>query len=199
MNDYKQPDFYRFNLDSVTLVRRVLKRVKTADSILDLGAGSGFIGIEISRTLKPKKLTLLEAQDVYLDCLKTNADYYLAKETESEIVINTFGNWKPTQQYDLIVSNPPYFLPGRGEASTNPNRGMARTFMVDNWKILFDRIEESLAPEGQAFLVVRHEKKIMETILAHKPQNMSLESQIIDNIILLDLARLNKDGDEHLF
>lgn len=193
MIDYKQPDFYRFNMDSVTLVRRVLKRVKSASRILDLGAGSGFIGIEISRTLKPQKLTLVEAQEINFPFMKENSDYYLPEVTETEIVIKSFGEWRPEEKYDLIVSNPPYFLPGRGEASSNTHRGISRTFTIDNWEILFRRIDESLAPHGQVFIVVRHEKKIMEEILRYKPSSFVMNEQVIDNIVFLDLSRLNEN------
>ena len=193
MIDYKQPDFYRFNMDSVTLVRRVLKRVQSATNILDLGSGSGFIGIEISRTLKPKKLTLVEAQEINLPFLTENSEFYLTSETETEIMIKTFGEWRPEVKYDLIVSNPPYFLPGRGEASSDTNRGIARTFTIDNWEILFRRIDESLAPDGQVFIVVRHDKKIMEEILKYKPSSLVMNEQVIDNIIFLDLSRLDKN------
>ncbi len=71
-DDYDQPEFYRFNEDSLKLVKWVLLRVSSAQTILDLGAGSGIIGIELSRVLLPSKLTLVEVRQEYSAHLDTN-------------------------------------------------------------------------------------------------------------------------------
>jgi tRNA1(Val) A37 N6-methylase TrmN6 len=57
-DDYSQPDYYRFNSDSITLVNYLLKSMGPTESILDLGAGCGIIGIELARYLSPQKLRI---------------------------------------------------------------------------------------------------------------------------------------------
>src|SRR5258708_4421753 len=117
MNDYSQPEFYKFNEDSIKLVRRVTEKVKAAEHILDLGAGSGIIGIELANYFHPESLTLVEVQKDYLPHLELNLKFQLKSKTDFFVELSSFGHWSPQKKYDLIVCNPPYFLPGHGEVS----------------------------------------------------------------------------------
>lgn len=176
MSDYLQPDFYRFNEDSIKLVKFVASQVSCAKSILDLGAGSGIIGIELANILRPKELTLLEVQPEWNDYLQHNVKHFLNADTYPSIVESSFGNWNPDKQYDLIVCNPPYYLPGHGQPNADKRKAIARSFRIDGWKELLDLIARALTPEGRAFLVVKNEKQILKQI-----QHPSLQITIEDS------------------
>lgn len=191
MIDYLQPEFYRFNEDSLRLVKWVLSKANEAGSILDLGAGCGVIGIELSRQLRPKTLTLVEAQPEYSDLLKNNCEHFLPPETYSEIEVKKFSEWFPERKYDLIVSNPPYFLPGHGERNADIRKETARSFILDNWQIFLSRISEALSEKGKAWLVVRDDKRIIQEL--NRDSSLAKKIHQDKNLLFIELSRLNKN------
>lgn len=198
MTDYQQPHFYRFNQDSLLLVKWILKKEIRPQHILDLGAGSGIIGIELANALAPETLTLLELQQDYLPYLESNLLNMKQGEYAASIQIKSFGEWKSKMTYDLIVANPPYYLPGHGEASQDPRKGMARSFIVDDWSVLLQRIREGLTADGTGYLVIKNEKTILEQV--RKSLNgLKLQEHLVEGVVILELTRLNKDGHHQVF
>ena len=192
--EYEQPDFYRFNEDSIRLVRWILEQGLRPENILDLGAGSGVIGIELARSLKPKELTLLEVQKEFSSSLEINCRRFLQDVTSYSIHIDSFFNFSPSSKYDLIVSNPPYYLPGRGEIAHHHNRAVARSFLVDSWSVLLNKILASLSLEGRAFIVLKKQNDLMPSISREVfDLGLGLETHQKDSIMILELFRLNKN------
>lgn len=77
-------------------------------SILDVGAGSGVIGLILSQRFPNAKVTLLENHLPSLaDCQKT-LDQMPWKE-RINLLQEDFLKWEPTHTFDLVVSNPPFF------------------------------------------------------------------------------------------
>lgn len=191
-DDYIQPDFYRFNQDSLELVRFVLNHKKHCTNVLDLGAGSGVIGIELSNSLKPLSLTLLEMQSEYMPFLESNVKTQLKVILESRIIQKSFGEWRPDQKFDLIVCNPPYYLPGHGKPSLNPQRDMARSFVKDDWKTLLKLIHNGLINDGEAYLVIKNDPTLL-TVIKNNIQQLSLEVTNSGDLSFLKLSRLNEN------
>lgn len=88
------------------LVEEVLKVVKTGDKILDIGSGSGCIGITIG--LEREDTFVLESDISYkaIDVTEFNIRKLKAKNVKT-VVSDLFQkiNYK---EFDIIVSNPPY-------------------------------------------------------------------------------------------
>lgn len=156
MIDYHQPGFYRFSEDSLLLVSEIAGRNVTALSLLDIGAGSGVIGIELALKLNIPTVHFLELQREWEPFLSKNIEKFLPGK-EIEIFWESVGKWPPGRKYDLIVSNPPYYLPQRGRLSPDPIRARCRSFLEDNWDVLIQKSLEALAPEGRAFFVIARE------------------------------------------
>lgn len=192
MSDYLQPDFYRFNEDSLRLVKWVLTQIPSARNILDLGAGCGIIGIELGRLLKPQLLNLVEIQKEFLPYIRQNSELFLKEDIKVIISESSFKEWHPSHKFDLIVSNPPYFLPGHGEKSQDERKGMARSFLRDSWEILIDRIEKALSDDGKAFLVIRKDPRIVAEI-TKASKNLRVQFTEQDHLMFLELTRLNKN------
>lgn len=186
MSDYLQPDFYRFNEDSIKLVKFVASQVSSAKSILDLGAGSGIIGIELANILRPTELTLLEVQPEWNEYLQHNVKHFLNADTYPSIVESSFGNWNPDKQYDLIVCNPPYYLPGHGQPNSDRRKAIARSFMIDGWKELLELISRALIPEGRAFLVVKNEKIVLNELLHSQLQ---IDFHLDQNLMFIKIGK----------
>jgi tRNA1Val (adenine37-N6)-methyltransferase len=172
MNDYYQPSFYRFNEDSLHLVKFVASKVKNISNLLDLGAGSGILGIELSNILMPKNLCFVEAQSEWEPFLSYNLNKFLSFEIQSRIFFSTFGDWIPEERFDLIISNPPYFLPGHGQSSPDKRREISRSFIIDGWAVLLNKISRALSPHGKAFIVVRNDERILQEIIKNKDSLM---------------------------
>ncbi len=193
--DYSQPDFYRFNEDSTALIKWVRDSGLAPQSILDLGAGSGILGIELARILKPQSLTLVEVQDEFLPFLKINTDRFLPPSVTPVIVMKMFSHYSSIDKFDLIVCNPPYYLPGKGEVSKNPNRAIARSFVIDSWSVLLKKISELLASEGRAFIVLKSDATLFKMISHEiKDLNLNVKKNELSTVMILELFRLNKNG-----
>ncbi len=72
--------------------------------IIDLGTGSGVIGLTIKHQLPNTKVTLLDISKEALVVAKENAT---ALNLDVDFIENDMLN-NLTQQYDVIISNPPY-------------------------------------------------------------------------------------------
>lgn len=192
--DYSQPDFYRFNEDSIKLVDWVQTREVLAESILDLGAGSGIIGIELARILKLKELTLVELQPEFLPHLESNCQKFLPKSVSYSIIMKSFLDFNSDQKFDLIVCNPPYYLPGEGELPKNPNRALARSFLTDSWPVLLSKICSNLSARGKSFIVLKNNMSLFESISKDASIiDLAVEKYDIGAVMILELFRLNKN------
>lgn len=91
------------------LVEKTLERIKKTFrkdniKILDIGCGSGVIGITLKKNLPNSEVTLLDISKDALEVSKENAKRLDAdvKFIESDAFENVFDT------YDVIISNPPY-------------------------------------------------------------------------------------------
>ena len=92
--------------DTETLVENVVSKIgKKKVKVLDIGTGSGCIGISIAKFCKNAEVTVLDYSESILAFAKENADL-------NEVSINTIHcdilEEIPEGKYDVIVSNPPY-------------------------------------------------------------------------------------------
>ena len=59
------------------------------------------------------------------------------------------------ERYDLILGNPPYFLPREGKPSPVKINQHARFFMDADFQTLIEAVKHSLKPGGEAYLLVK--------------------------------------------
>lgn len=87
------------------LVAKIIEDYNGEESILDIGAGSGCIGVTLKKELKVPVVTVLDISQGALEVCKENAKLLNA---EIEIIQSDILKDKPDSIYDIIVSNPPY-------------------------------------------------------------------------------------------
>ena len=191
--DYSQPEFYRFNQDSIFLVNWILSQKRTGQRLLDLGAGCGVIGIELARNMHPKSLTLVEFQKEFIPYIKRNCHVFLPENIDFHIIHASFSEMKASQIYDLIVCNPPYYLPGKGQEPKLPQRALARSFIQDNWSVLLSLIEKNLQKRGRAFIVVKQNALILKEIEKAMPKALCLDLHHEHELTILELSTLDID------
>ena len=106
------PDVLVPRPDTEVLVEWALELLPLSkiSAVLDLGTGSGAIGLAIKANRANIKMTLIDASQAALDVACGNAT--LLNLAVSGLQSNWFENMPREQRFDLIVSNPPYIADG---------------------------------------------------------------------------------------
>ncbi|MCD7945002.1 MAG: methyltransferase [Clostridiales bacterium] len=96
------------------------------DRVCDLGCGVGVLSLCLAR--REEKLTL-DGLDCQEDCVQLARENLSANRLTGRVFVDRVEALPPDLSpgsYDLVIANPPYFQPGRGEIAPGP-RGTART------------------------------------------------------------------------
>jgi tRNA1(Val) A37 N6-methylase TrmN6 len=159
LKDYLQPAFYQFSEDSLELVRWIKNNYKNEfNHILDLGAGCGVVGFELSQIYKPKNLSMVELQKEFLTYIDQNKNVFCHHETDLNIYHSSFSDFLKINEveFDLIVSNPPYYDPKNHLLSPDQNKTRCRFFINDSYSTLKEIILKSLKNGGHAFILIKN-------------------------------------------
>lgn len=100
---------YRYNSDTLFLwdfAREILAKFQNV-KILDVGSGSGILGLLLKRDFANFEISLLEIQNENFEILKKNV---AENSLDCEILMQDFAHFKSETKFDFIVSNPPYYL-----------------------------------------------------------------------------------------
>lgn len=186
MTDYSQPDFYRLNSDSLDLVNWVARMDLKVESLLDLGSGCGVIGLEYHLRNPVKELTLVEPQEGFLPHLNKNIE-----GSPGKVIQSLFSEFYSLKRFDLILCNPPYYLPGEGQPSKDPARHMARSFVKDNWEELLSCVVRSLRDQGKCFMVIKDLKSVMDLLDQGHPGLEIVFHREKPGTVFLELTRLD--------
>lgn len=121
---YKQG--YRFSADAVLAAH--FCRPGPADHILDLGCGSGIIGLILAFRHPGVRVTGLEVQEELARLASENSRRNSLEKRIAVIhgSLRDIGALVAPETFDLVVSNPPYRRPGSGRLSPTDQRARAR-------------------------------------------------------------------------
>jgi tRNA1(Val) A37 N6-methylase TrmN6 len=162
--NYKQPDEYHFSLDSIHLAQFVATQLGSHPDlgslrVLDLCAGCGVIGIELSWYLQEiRRIEFVEIQDIYTDYFYQNIVSVNRPEMQFHwhlINYDELQDKKWAGKFDLIISNPPYFLEGHGMLSPSKFKNRCRFYIDSSFSNYIRALENSLANEGKAYFLLR--------------------------------------------
>lgn len=119
---------YRFSLDPVLLAHFV--RLKKEESVLDLGAGCGIIGLILlyRASHSIRALTSFELQPGLAALCRENAvlNSFQGKMRVEEGDLRGIANYFPAGNFSTVVCNPPFFIKGSGRKSINSEALIAR-------------------------------------------------------------------------
>jgi release factor glutamine methyltransferase len=196
---FKEWDFYgeTFYLDKNSLIPRqdtelivdlVLNQFdkKSKLNILDLGTGSGVIGITLSKFYSNSLITISDISPKALKVANKNIKKHKVSNVNS-IESNWFAGFKEEEKFDLILTNPPYIAKGdvhltNLEINYEPSNALvsANNGFSDIFKII-DSAANFLKPQGKLFIEHGYtqadkvknylQKKYFDTIKQHRDIN----------------------------
>ncbi len=160
---YQNTAGYRFSVDALLLYSFV--RMKEVKRIIDLGAGSGIIGLLLARKYGTSRVVLLELQEG------------LARLAGKNVLLNGLGDRVEVQQadikdvgrrfepicFDLAVSNPPFRTSTSGRISMGEEKAIARHELRMGFSDLVAAASHLLRPRGR-FCMIYHPERIVEVV-----------------------------------
>lgn len=96
-------------MDTETLVYEAVRKLDKGGEALDLGTGSGAIGISVAKLCPRAKVTVSDISDDALELAKENAalNNVKLKAVKSDLLA-AFKSRLGAKKFDMIISNPPY-------------------------------------------------------------------------------------------
>lgn len=135
--------------------------------ILDVGAGTGLISLQLAQRNSMAKIIAIEIDAMAAEQAKDN----VARSPWAErikIVCCDFKDYQSENRFDLIVSNPPYFI----DATKCPadERNMARHTGNLNYELLFSKSAHLLNGKGLLSIIVptEMEKHVLDAAWNNK-------------------------------
>jgi release factor glutamine methyltransferase len=157
--------------------------------ILDIGTGSGCIAISLAKNIVNAEVFAIDVSKKALATAKKNGEINQVKVTFLEKNILETDDLE--QQFDIIVSNPPYVRElEKQEIKKNvlDNEPHLALFVADNDALIFYRkiaelAQKNLSPKGQLFFEINQYLGIEMLILLEKMdfQNIELRKDIYGN------------------
>ena len=172
--------------DSEVIIESILKHFKDKLGnlrILDLGSGSGCLGLSILNEYKNSKGILIDASLDSLEIAKINAVDYNLFHRSKFINLNWFKKeWAKellqnieNKKFDIIISNPPYIPSNEiNNLQIEVKKFEPRLALdggkdgMDSYKSILPNIIDILKPEGKIFLEIGHNQQNLINKIANK-------------------------------
>ena len=165
---YQRKRGYRFSLDAVLLADFVRLPASTK-AVVDLGAGSGVIGLCVAKKYTGVKVKLVEIQKALFELCKKNISL---NELQNRVeAIRADINQIPKGKYlslssgtmDAVITNPPFRRPGTGKTSPYDERAVARHEIALSLDGLLEASSYLLKTRGR-FFIIYHPHRLSELI-----------------------------------
>ncbi len=130
-------------------------------AVLDIGTGSGLVALMLAQRYPEARITAI---DIDANAAEQAAENFQASPWSERLTALevSLQNYVPEHLYQLIVSNPPFFV----DSLKNPDESRRTARHADSlpFSILMERAEAMLAPDGVLALVLpaEAEKNVKE-------------------------------------
>ncbi len=195
---YQNKDGYRFSVDALLLYSFV--RMKYAARIIDLGAGSGIIGLLLAKKYEASRVVLLELQEGLARLARKNVFLNGLGDrvgVERADIKEISGSFEPAC-FDLAVSNPPFRTATSGRISLGQEKAVARHELRMGFSDLVGAVSHLLRPRGR-FCLIYHPERIVEVFETFRlnrlePKRIRFVHNSGDAVSKIVLIEAVKDG-----
>ncbi|WP_374951368.1 tRNA1(Val) (adenine(37)-N6)-methyltransferase [Mucilaginibacter sp.] len=149
-------------------------------TILDIGTGTGVIALMLAQRFPDAVIDAVEIDQVAADTSLSNfaKSQFVKRMALFAMGFEAYSEQFPDRKYDLIVSNPPFFL--NSLESPGPRRNLARHANNGFYKNLVVSISQHLSDSGTCQLILPLETaSLVEQLLP--ASNLYLQKQICIN------------------
>lgn len=163
-----------FSIDAVLLAD--FASVDRVERIIDLGCGSGVISLLLARRAPLSRINGLELMEPMAELARRSVKL---NGLEQRISIENGDIAAVEQIYgravaDLVVTNPPYYQPGRGRESADILKAAARSERFCPLPLLLQQAAALLKPLGRLALVHRAER-LADLLIIGEPMGLHAE------------------------
>lgn len=129
-------------------------------SVLDIGAGTGIIALQIAQRSDAETIDALEIEAAAFEQAVENfetsdwSDRLFCYHASLQDFVDEIE-----EKYDLIVSNPPFYTSTYKEGSIEGQRAMARHSESLPYNVLLDSTSKLLSKEGSCAFIIPHEEE----------------------------------------
>ncbi len=160
---YQPIDGYCYNSDTLALFSFIKENLKifknNQGELLDIGSGSGILGILIAKEYPKLKLHSAEIQEEFIFLTKKNSQI---NGVISNIYEGDFQHLSFEKSFDMIVSNPPFY-PSSVIQSDNKNLKRARYNDSLPLEFLIQKSAKILKDNGKFFFC--YDVKLLDDII----------------------------------
>lgn len=139
----------KVNTDGVLLA--AWAQVNSAKTILDIGTGTGVLALMMAQK-NPE--AIIDAIDIDVDAFRQAKENFTNSNWSDRLHAHhcSLQNFSPDRKYDIIISNPPYFMDDL--KTDNPQKNIAKHSVALNYAELIHGIDFLLNKNGSAFIAI---------------------------------------------
>ncbi len=193
-------DWFCFGIDSV-LISNFAKEIHKNSKILDLGTGTGIISILLSAKIQGSNFMGIEVQKEVADMAKRSV---ILNNLEKRIEIKNINikDFMPKEEFDAVVTNPPYKEKNTGLTNESNVKLISRHEIEANLEDFIACASRSLKDKGAMYMVNRPERliDIFENCRKYKlePKEIQMVYSKVNSIPILILIKAVKNARKYL-
>jgi len=161
---YQPIDGYCYNSDSLFLYD-FISTFNPKGRVLDIGAGSGVVGLLVARDFPKVELEAIEKQALFVELSQRNAHINNIKYT---LHVGDFLEYEGLNEYEYIISNPPFYHDGATK-SANDVKSIARSNSHLPIKNFIKKVAKLLKPK--AHFIFCYDAKQLTFLIAELESN----------------------------
>ncbi len=193
---------FRFSIDAVLLAHFITPNPDKPQRLLDLGTGSGVMPLLLAARYDKLQIDGIELQAEMADMAKRSVTYN-GMEDHIRIYQQDITQLPKSfeQQYDFVISNPPFFQVGTGKQNPNPQIALARHELACTLEQLIQCVFRTLKDRGHFALIHRAERltEILALCQKHRlaPYRLRMIHPTLDqpaNLILMEAIKDGRNG-----
>jgi tRNA1Val (adenine37-N6)-methyltransferase len=155
VNVLQNAEGYRFNVDAVLLAEFAGSVLEPSMKVMDLGTGTGVIGLLLAKEFGLKRVVGLEIQNSLFELALRNVRLNRCEHQMTMVQgdLRHIADYFPAQSFQSVVANPPYRAASKGRTNPHPERALARHEVGCTLQDVVMAAEHLLEERGSFFVV----------------------------------------------